>query len=184
MPLTDADLGTARRLQSALAGLKAETCLLRMRLALKAGFDPSQPRVPAGTPDGGQWTDGGAGGSTSAALARLRSIISSGSVYLAQAAPPFPRPAGLRNRIAGQWTNATYRQQAELDATRIDMEAAVRRVQERDPRWRPPSSFYETIDGEIKANRAVIEAANKQYEEFLDYGIGPGRFAVEWIPDM
>jgi hypothetical protein len=25
---------------------------------LKAGFDPAQPRVPAGNPDGGQWTDG------------------------------------------------------------------------------------------------------------------------------
>jgi Bacterial CdiA-CT RNAse A domain len=25
----------------------------------KAGFDPNQPRVPAGNPDGGQWTDGG-----------------------------------------------------------------------------------------------------------------------------
>jgi hypothetical protein len=26
---------------------------------LKAGFDPNQPRVPAGNPDGGQWTDAG-----------------------------------------------------------------------------------------------------------------------------
>ncbi len=26
--------------------------------ALKAGFDPDEPRVPAGNPDGGQWTDG------------------------------------------------------------------------------------------------------------------------------
>jgi hypothetical protein len=26
---------------------------------LKAGFDPSQPRVPAGNPDGGRWTDAG-----------------------------------------------------------------------------------------------------------------------------
>ena len=25
---------------------------------LKAGFDPNQPRVPIGLPDGGQWTDG------------------------------------------------------------------------------------------------------------------------------
>ncbi len=28
----------------------------------KAGFDPNQPRVPAGDSDGGQWTDGGGGG--------------------------------------------------------------------------------------------------------------------------
>lgn len=30
----------------------------------KAGFNPSQPRVPAGSSDGGQWTDGGGGGSS------------------------------------------------------------------------------------------------------------------------
>ena len=27
----------------------------------KAGFNPNQPRVPAGSPDGGEWTDGGGG---------------------------------------------------------------------------------------------------------------------------
>jgi len=31
---------------------------LRLELALKAGFNPEQPRVPAGQPGGGQWTDG------------------------------------------------------------------------------------------------------------------------------
>jgi len=31
-------------------------------LARKAGFNPSQPRVPAGSPDGGKWADGGGGG--------------------------------------------------------------------------------------------------------------------------
>jgi hypothetical protein len=54
--------------------LRCELSALRFRLALKrlidhcakAGYDPSQPRVPAGNPDGGQWTDdprwaGGAG---------------------------------------------------------------------------------------------------------------------------
>ena len=30
--------------------------LTRLALALKAGFDPNEPRVPAGNPDGGRWT--------------------------------------------------------------------------------------------------------------------------------
>lgn len=30
--------------------------------ALQRKFSPDQPRVPAGNPDGGQWTDGGGGG--------------------------------------------------------------------------------------------------------------------------
>lgn len=37
-------------------------CSQRDNLARKSGFDPSQPRVPAGSSDGGQWTDGGASG--------------------------------------------------------------------------------------------------------------------------
>lgn len=31
----------------------------------KAGFRPDEPRVPAGSPDGGQWTDGGGAASSS-----------------------------------------------------------------------------------------------------------------------
>jgi hypothetical protein len=31
----------------------------------KAGFRPDEPRIPAGNPDGGQWTDGGGSGSSS-----------------------------------------------------------------------------------------------------------------------
>ncbi len=44
--------------------VRAATVELRLGLlvdTLKAGFDPNQPRVPAGNPRGGEWTDGGAG---------------------------------------------------------------------------------------------------------------------------
>ena len=41
--------------------MQLELALLRLRLALKAGFDPNQPRVPAGHPEGGQWTRVGEG---------------------------------------------------------------------------------------------------------------------------
>lgn len=39
-----------------LAALDFDAKMLRLGLALKANFDPNQPRVPAGRPDGGQWT--------------------------------------------------------------------------------------------------------------------------------
>ena len=39
-----------------------EVKLDKLRRAVKAGFDPNQPRVPAGNPDGGQWTGTGGGG--------------------------------------------------------------------------------------------------------------------------
>jgi hypothetical protein len=59
---SEQDLAIARRnlayARSELAAIKAE---LRFRQLLrKAGFNPDQPRVPAGSSDGGQWT-GGAG---------------------------------------------------------------------------------------------------------------------------
>ena len=42
------------RLRWMIADLKL--CLVMRELARKAGFNPDQPRVPAGNPDGGQWT--------------------------------------------------------------------------------------------------------------------------------
>jgi hypothetical protein len=46
-----------RRMRSLLWGKVAEARLRDLDCAIKA-FDPNQPRVPAGNPDGGQWTDG------------------------------------------------------------------------------------------------------------------------------
>ena len=39
-----------------LASMKLEVGFLRAIVALKAGFDPSQPRIPAGQEGGGRWT--------------------------------------------------------------------------------------------------------------------------------
>jgi hypothetical protein len=52
-------------------------------LAFKAGFNPNQPRVPAGNSDGGQWTGGGSGssdasGGTSAAISRQSAVAPRG----------------------------------------------------------------------------------------------------------
>lgn len=49
IPVADLDDPTLRHLAAA------------SRL-VKANFDPAQPRVPAGNPDGGQWTDAGGSG--------------------------------------------------------------------------------------------------------------------------
>jgi hypothetical protein len=50
-------------LRARLAGYALDLAGIRLQLLLrKAGFNPDQPRVPAGQPGGGQWTDGGDGG--------------------------------------------------------------------------------------------------------------------------
>ncbi|WP_342149504.1 RNase A-like domain-containing protein [Methylorubrum sp. SB2] len=44
-----------------LAALSVRTALARTCLALLRAYDPNQPRVPAGSSEGGRWTDGDAG---------------------------------------------------------------------------------------------------------------------------
>ena len=53
--------------------LKAE--LARRRLE-EAKYSPSQPRVPRGNSRGGQWTDGGTGGSIAQPMGSVASAIS------------------------------------------------------------------------------------------------------------
>jgi hypothetical protein len=65
------------------AAMQLELALLRLRLALKAGFDPNQPRVPAGRPEGGQWTRIGG------------SAVGEGTTRLAQADRPGGFPVDL-----------------------------------------------------------------------------------------
>ncbi len=45
------------KLRYAAAEMAFRLALIQTLLDLKAGFDPNQPRVPAGLPEGGQWTD-------------------------------------------------------------------------------------------------------------------------------
>jgi hypothetical protein len=49
------------------------------RFAVKSGFDPSQPRVPAGNSDGGQWTDGSGGNGSSTGSSTSNTSRSTGN---------------------------------------------------------------------------------------------------------
>ncbi|MBS0236214.1 MAG: hypothetical protein JSS50_02620 [Proteobacteria bacterium] len=61
MELANSNLRLIQQMRQAgmLAGInnlyRIDTLLMRLFL-IKAGFRPDQPRVPAGNPDGGQWT--------------------------------------------------------------------------------------------------------------------------------
>ena len=52
------------RVSALLWGYVVEAKLHALDRAVKANFDPNQPRVPAGNPDGGRWTDGNGGGTS------------------------------------------------------------------------------------------------------------------------
>ena len=49
--------GGLLRLKWLAAATRFEIAMLRHARALKANFNPNQPRVPRGQPEGGQWTD-------------------------------------------------------------------------------------------------------------------------------
>lgn len=133
-------------------------------LAAKAGFRPDQPRVPKGNPDGGQWTDEGSG-------ARVIPV---------QARPPGGR--GGPRRVGGRWRNVPPAQATQLAISNSRMRAAVQRVRELDPRWKPRPSAYETVEGEIAANRAAMREAEARLLELQRMGIGPGPYAKESLP--
>ncbi|HUC62485.1 MAG TPA: hypothetical protein VMF53_11060, partial [Alphaproteobacteria bacterium] len=58
------DEAAAQRLAKADLELRAR-CGVAARGPTKAGFDPDEPRLPAGQSGGGQWTDGDGGGTDS-----------------------------------------------------------------------------------------------------------------------
>lgn len=144
-----------------LAALKVDVKLRRLSWILWRGFDPNQPRQPAGSPEGGQWTDAG------------------GSIRIAQNTS---RGAGGRGRAGGRWPDATPAQQARLAATRAQADAALRKVRDADPNWRPTPNLYENVEGEIAANLAQLREANARYSELQRTAKAPGEFANQSLP--
>ncbi|MDC7787597.1 hypothetical protein PQJ75_24375 [Rhodoplanes sp. TEM] len=124
----------------------AETCR-------KANFDPNQPRVPAGNPDGGRWTSGGGGGPAAGDDSQILSDATPDNEWIpgaqyAQAGPRGPRgttPVLINGRVV----SPTPAQAARLAVAQAQAEAAIARVQEYDPRWTPSPSAYETVEGLI-----------------------------------
>ena len=129
----------ARRVQQALKRLAGS--------AHKAGFNPAQMRVPAGNPDGGQWTGGGGaiGDFVHQVGARGRQF---GVVRVGRASLPATPGQTMRLANATAWARN-----------------ATERVRELDPTWRPRRSFTETVEGEIRAREAEAREAERRLAE-------------------
>lgn len=161
---TSADLTSLRQRRRDLAGLGANIKLLRSQWTPKSGFDPNQPRVPAGHPDGGQWTDSGGD--------------------LVRVAQLGPRGSG-QSRY--QWPGATFGQQLRLIEATVRANIAVGRVRERERHWQPQASAHTArshsdIDAAIRAQEALVVEANGRHFEHMLFGIGPGPYAGRSIP--
>jgi hypothetical protein len=184
-----------------LLGLRLDWLTLSRELIARrlpkrsAKYRPDQPRVPAGSPEGGQWTDGGGSGPMSfeewlaggwADFGAVEIDRTTGEATSAWKLPDEDTPldwANGRGRGGGSgWANATPGQQARWAASELQAQAAIRRVQELDPRWQPPASMSQGIEGAILSNQAVVRQAEARLLQLQGMGIGPGPFAVESIP--
>ena len=87
-----------RRLRSDHLTLRAEWELFRRAHEEKANFNPNQPRLPAGGPDGGQWTDEG-GGTTRVRAADARITLTSPVMSDALPDPVIPGVMYAQTRI-------------------------------------------------------------------------------------
>jgi hypothetical protein len=145
---------------------------------LLAKYSPDQPRVPAGNPDGGQWTSGSGYGSS-----ENRDEESDQDSLPENAQPAsFLRRTPTRININGRWQEITPAQGARLAEAEIRANDAIARVRERDPNWRPPDGIYSTVEGYITHLRGQTLAAESRLTELRQYGIGPGPFAGDSIP--
>ena len=156
-----------------LGGLLAER-------ALERRYNPdwaSQPRVPSGNPDGGRWTDGGGTPSSDNPPLDAEPSGAERTQYAQSRSRPQRTITIGRNRI-----ELTPYESSALYATGLARDAAVARVHEIEPNWRPRAQIFETARGAIEANRAVEREAVERFIELQGAGIGPGPFSGESIP--
>jgi hypothetical protein len=125
--------------------------LLRVfdRYARQHKYSPDQPRVPAGNPDGGQWTDGGSAPNNEA---------KPGARYAANR----PR-GGTFVRIGGRTFLVEGGQAARLQEAQGRAESAVARVRDVEPNWRPTPSFDSTVEGRIQTLNAEAREADARF---------------------
>jgi hypothetical protein len=140
------------RLLRAIADLRWDILVLKTALGLHRRFDPNQPRVPAGSAEGGQWTGGGGAS-----------------------------PREMIRRRGTPLSEATPGQQAAMAVLRARIDAAAARIRDRDPTWRKPESLISgTVESQIEHLRAVATAAEAHEAHLIRWGLGgPGRYAVE-----
>jgi hypothetical protein len=165
------------RLRREVATIAAELKFRRFFRSLKAGFNPSQSRVPRGNPDGGQWTsEGGGGGGRNDP--RVLSDVTPDDEWR-------PGAQYAQNRArggSGRGEPPTPGQAARLAVAQARAKEAIARVREADPTWRPSPSMYQSVEGEIRAYEAEAQQAEARFLELQRNGIGPGPFAHDSIP--
>jgi hypothetical protein len=136
----------------------------------RSHFNPNQPRVPAGNPDGGQWTSAGGGGGTSDP--RVVSDVTPdnawkpGARYATDA-----RRVPARVRIGKQSVELEPGQALRLVEAEARAQDAIARVRELDPSWRPRPSADESVEGLIRTHETVAQQAQARFRELASLAV-------------
>jgi hypothetical protein len=182
-----------RRATSHLNAARVELALKRLEKASrKANFNPNQPRVPAGNPDGGQWTDGGGD-------VGRPSLGTSDPRVLSDVTPDpdwIPGAQYAQNRPPrAQFPGATPGQNARLAAAELRQLSAIRRIREIDANWQPrtasataPGSIEgaiahaeaRAIEAETRLRALVRQPHNRLLEAYRESNATPDLFGGGW----
>lgn len=155
--------------------------------AMDRKYSPTQPRVPAGNPDGGQWTDGGSDGGLSARTGRNDPrVLSDATPDRVKPGEQYAQARGRRGGgtvlINGQQFELTPAQGARLTAAQARADSAMSRIREMNPEWKRPASEYNTPEGLIRAYEADAAAAEMRANELAAGRALPGPYSGESIP--
>jgi hypothetical protein len=159
-----AERGALLRLRSELAAIKAALKFRRLLRTSKANFNPNQPRVPAGNPDGGQWITDGPGPTQEPESDPIRVAQIENSVTDADGTPYY-KPGGHHEMPKGVYNKWNLRPE-------------TRRVFEQATTGKVPSMFLRTTpdgvpvgnfwNGPNGAHGIYNEAVQQLSERFLD----------------
>ena len=117
--------------------------------------------MPAGSADGGQWTDGGGGGSASPGLVR---VGARGRGFIA-------------TRVGRHVQVATHQQAARLAIANARANAAAGRVRTVDPSWRPRPSLTDpnSVEGQIRRFESEAREAESRLNELARARFGDNK---------
>jgi hypothetical protein len=168
--------------------------------AAQRKYSPDQPRVPAGNPDGGEWTSGSKSPSDPSGVARdgpeppkrYAALITDVITDAPSGPRPDPRYAAAAEEGAEEDENEsesasranrdrlrrpTREQQQRLDDANARLQAAISQVRTLDPNWRPTPGLYSrsSIENDILELESEIREAQARYWQLTEArGSRPG----------
>uniref|UniRef100_Q07QD5 Uncharacterized protein n=1 Tax=Rhodopseudomonas palustris (strain BisA53) TaxID=316055 RepID=Q07QD5_RHOP5 len=155
--------------------------------ALDRKYNPNQPRVPEGNPEGGRWTtEGGSGWIAQATQTKPRQndprVLSDADPDVVKPGQQFAQARGRGGGtvlINGQQFQLTPGQAARFEAARARAEESIARVREYEHNWKPPASTDGTPEGRIRSYQADTEAAQARIQWLTENRALPGPFCPE-----